>query len=476
MARKIRFPLIMKNGAEVRSLEELQENFDLESVIGCFTDGKLQTWLADRYYDEKAEAVSQLSSDMADLNEKLCEILEVGYSSADDDTDIEVIQRRNEKLTVLRQAISDDALLEQVDIIALDQDDLYDILDTNTETVYLYGEKFTIPTQKKNVKYIGINNPLVLLGKMKTSVCAENGISFENVRFEDGADDDNSIASLMRRAEKGNAEAQFELGTAYYNGDGMEQNYEKAFEWYTKAAEQGMAEAQFKLGICYDNGQGVTQNYKKAVEWFTKAAEQGFAEAQYNLGNCYYNGQGVRQNYKKAIEWFTKAAEQGYAYAQYNLGTCYDNGQGVTQNHKKAVEWYTKAAEQGDANAQNNLGACYDNGQGVRQNYKKAAERFTKAAEQGDAMVQFNLGDCYYNGQGVRQNYKKAVEWYTKAAEQGYADAQNNLGICYNNGRGVTQNYKKAIEWITKAAEQGDENAIESLKLLKKSFKWFFLR
>lgn len=50
MARENRFPLIMKNGTEVRSLEELQENFDLKSAIGYFTDGRLQTWLADHYY------------------------------------------------------------------------------------------------------------------------------------------------------------------------------------------------------------------------------------------------------------------------------------------------------------------------------------------------------------------------------------------------------------------------------------------
>ena len=34
MARKIRFPIKMKNGAEVRTLDELKENFDLESVLG----------------------------------------------------------------------------------------------------------------------------------------------------------------------------------------------------------------------------------------------------------------------------------------------------------------------------------------------------------------------------------------------------------------------------------------------------------
>ena len=71
MARKIRFPLKMKNGAEVHTLDELKENFDLESVLGYFTDGKLATWLADRYYDETAEAVSALSADSPELNAML---------------------------------------------------------------------------------------------------------------------------------------------------------------------------------------------------------------------------------------------------------------------------------------------------------------------------------------------------------------------------------------------------------------------
>ena len=55
MAKKIRFPLQMKDGAAVRTLEELREHFDLESVLGYFSDGKLKTWLADRYYDEMAQ-------------------------------------------------------------------------------------------------------------------------------------------------------------------------------------------------------------------------------------------------------------------------------------------------------------------------------------------------------------------------------------------------------------------------------------
>ena len=51
MAKKIKFALEMKDGAKVRTLEELQEHFDLKTIIGYFLDGKLQKWLEDRYYD-----------------------------------------------------------------------------------------------------------------------------------------------------------------------------------------------------------------------------------------------------------------------------------------------------------------------------------------------------------------------------------------------------------------------------------------
>ena len=80
---------------------------------------------------------------------------------------------------------------------------------------------------------------------------------------------------------------------------------------YRKAAEQGFAEAQYNLGVMYANGQGVRQDYTQAVQWYRKAAEQGLAEAQYNLGVMYAKGEGVRQNYKIAKGWFGKACDNG---------------------------------------------------------------------------------------------------------------------------------------------------------------------
>ena len=79
------------------------------------------------------------------------------------------------------------------------------------------------------------------------------------------------------------------------------------------------ATAQFNLGDAYDNGEGLEQSYSKVVYWDKKLAELGHAEAQYNLGKAYYYGKGVEQSYSQAVYWYRKAAEQGNTKAQLNL-------------------------------------------------------------------------------------------------------------------------------------------------------------
>ena len=88
----------------------------------------------------------------------------------------------------------------------------------------------------------------------------------------------------------------------------MPQDYAAAVSWYRKAADQGNADAQYNLGVMYDQGQGVPQDYAAAVSWFRKAADQGYAHAQFNLGLMYDEGQGVPQDYAQAHMWFNLAA------------------------------------------------------------------------------------------------------------------------------------------------------------------------
>ena len=60
MAKIIQFPLEMADGAKVRTLEELQEHYDIASVIKYYKDGRLQRWLKANYEDEIAQNLQEL--------------------------------------------------------------------------------------------------------------------------------------------------------------------------------------------------------------------------------------------------------------------------------------------------------------------------------------------------------------------------------------------------------------------------------
>ena len=56
------------------------------------------------------------------------------------------------------------------------------------------------------------------------------------------------MEELVKQAEEGDDRAQFRLGMAYYNGNGISKNYSKAYYWLQKAVGQGNNDAQIYLG------------------------------------------------------------------------------------------------------------------------------------------------------------------------------------------------------------------------------------
>ena len=77
-----------------------------------------------------------------------------------------------------------------------------------------------------------------------------------------------SFLELRRRAEQGDAEAQFSLGFRYGEGEGVPEDRQEALKWWRKAAEQGHAMAQYSLGVSYEIGEGVAQGSAETVKWW----------------------------------------------------------------------------------------------------------------------------------------------------------------------------------------------------------------
>ena len=133
--------------------------------------------------------------------------------------------------------------------------------------------------------------------------------------------------------------ADFHRGLSTYSGDTA-----AALRVWRPMAEQGHAEARRLLGSMYFQGRGVTQDYVEAARWFRLAAGQGHFAAQFSLGFMYQHGQGLPRDQVEAAKWYGKSAEQGYAVAQEFLGAMYRHGLGVPKDLVQALKWFSIAA------------------------------------------------------------------------------------------------------------------------------------
>ncbi|UOX68477.1 MULTISPECIES: hypothetical protein [Enterocloster] len=182
MARKIKFAMKMRDDVEVRTLSELKEHFDLERVMTYYLDGKLDTWLADRYYDELYDNIQELDRDAPDLGRRLCELFGVDYE--DDALSVEEIEERNRKISLLKEITDDEEIIENIDSVAFSQEELADLLDEGRTRIYLCGSDFRIPVKKKHITYIGINTYLNITENEREKY-EKNGIELINLLKEE---------------------------------------------------------------------------------------------------------------------------------------------------------------------------------------------------------------------------------------------------------------------------------------------------
>lgn len=131
-----------------------------------------------------------------------------------------------------------------------------------------------------------------------------------------------------------------------HKGDSLyrQGNFEEAAIAYLISANEGNAEAQFDIAYAYFNGEGIERDYASAAMWFKRSARQNYAKAQYNLAYCYMNGRGVPRDYDKAFDLLRQSANNNYKRAQLTLADCYANGILVEQNEKESQKWMAMAA------------------------------------------------------------------------------------------------------------------------------------
>ena len=108
---------------------------------------------------------------------------------------------------------------------------------------------------------------LMLLASVSALLCsgalAADCLSVDTGRMaKDKSYQKSVMASCL--ASKDKAEAQYMLGTIYYDGAGVRKNIGEAEKWFRKAALQGHSDAQNELGVLYSMGDGEWKNCDEA--------------------------------------------------------------------------------------------------------------------------------------------------------------------------------------------------------------------
>ncbi len=144
MNKKIKFALILKDDEEVRTMSEFKKFFDIREIMDSFFDGKLERWLSDHYYFDKAEKISNLrnqykvkSKSTENLTEETVEVIQEIFDipSAErkklKQDDIEDIIRLSKKEDELVQDIVDKNALKNIHLVAEDQAELEKLVKKN---------------------------------------------------------------------------------------------------------------------------------------------------------------------------------------------------------------------------------------------------------------------------------------------------------------------------------------------------------
>ncbi|MFQ5659162.1 MAG: hypothetical protein ACE5GZ_01970 [Gammaproteobacteria bacterium] len=338
------------------------------------------------------------------------------------------------------------------------------------------------------------------------------------------------------------------------------QDYDEAFLAFHSLAAQGDAAAQYQLGSLYYQGLGTRQDYNEAAIWYRRSADQGNVDAQYSLGNMFLMGEGIQQDDKQAGYWYKKAAAQGHVSAQHNLesiqrvartkseeiaeGEVDENQQeevdsgGVetasTEPGKKKsrfgffkklfgkdknkdtgeqsaatpepVETTAREQAHGEDGQAPEVAATSENeterpaaeektatAPGAEHEGKKRGffgRLFGRKVEQetedkqasedveariseenkskaSQAVSDYERGLAYsFADNGTSADSAAAFKWFKKSAEQGYAPAQYKVGVAYAYGEGVERDPLEAAKWYRMAAGQGYAIAQRNLGIM----------
>ena len=122
----------------------------------------------------------------------------------------------------------------------------------------------------------------------------------------------------------------------------MQKDMTRAVELWEEAAELGSVDALYNLGVAYYYGNGIQEDKAKAVQLYEKAATQGHAESRHSLG-C---DEGKKGNHNRAVRRMLISAKMGHKDSVENIKKIFMVGFATKDQYAEALKGYQDAMEE----------------------------------------------------------------------------------------------------------------------------------
>jgi hypothetical protein len=216
-------------------------------------------------------------------------------------------------------------------------------------------------------------------------------------------DDKKEIAEAMGYILSGNYDEMFKWAVNHHDRVDCPGIMKVVCSCYQLCVEQNNPVAALNLGTLYYTGDGVPQNFKRAKELYEIAAAAGEVRAICNLGYVYYYGRCGEVDYAKAFQCFNLGAVlYDDPNCLYKLGDMYRDGLFVTANGKYAFQLYLRALQ--EISAPNADHSCAPD-------------------------IQFRLGRELVDGDIVTQNAENGLSLLTEALSGFYARRKSDAAV-----------------------------------------------
>jgi len=159
-----------------------------------------------------------------------------------------------------------------------------------------------------------------------------------------------ALPLLKTASKKGDPEAQYILGNWYKKGIVVDFNQKKSAELYLKSAQQNYNKALMAIVQCYIVGDGVAQNYEKAFAYGLQCAKNGYFDCIAGIVDLYINEIGTKANPEEILKWskiltqkeFTKDKlhDAVIIFNRLKIAQLYKEGNILKQDNFNSYVWY----------------------------------------------------------------------------------------------------------------------------------------